>query len=311
MTESNQSHVTGNGDQAQSRSEKWGVVFLCHGSQRGTSPAECSCSWNNGTGDLPSWCRHCPSTPEGLGKAAQKLQSILTDDQASVLLSCLEFIEPHPEQAVRQLAGQGLEQIVVIPYLLGHGKHATLEMDEVLDDVRAQNPEVEVCLTEGLGSDPRLADLILERIRDLGSGAELQGSVDEKVGILLVKAGTRTQYDDCQWFEELAQMVENRLGSGYTVAFAQSHYGDPTMDAAGELLVKEHGVSSIVCVPYIFFPGMILSRNVLGGMDSLQERYPDIRMSVTPPLGVDNRLLAVAADRVQEAWGKQAPGRGS
>ena len=74
MTESKQSHAPGNGDQVPSRSEKWGVVFLCHGSQRGTSPAECSCSWKNGTGDLPSWCRHCPSTPQGLGKAAKKLQ---------------------------------------------------------------------------------------------------------------------------------------------------------------------------------------------------------------------------------------------
>jgi sirohydrochlorin ferrochelatase len=74
------------------------------------------------------------------------------------------------------------------------------------------------------------------------------------------------------------------------------------MEAGATPLVEQRGVSSIRCVPYLFFPGMILRRNVLGGMHRLQERYPDISMTVTPPLAVDDRLVAVAADRVREVW---------
>jgi sirohydrochlorin ferrochelatase len=223
-------------------------------------------------------------------------------------MSCLEFIEPHPDQAVQLLADQGLRRMVVMPYLLGHGKHATLELDEVLDEIRAQLPQVQLALSEGLGCDERLADLVMERLGDLNipNGAKPVGQ--GTTGILLVKAGTRTQYDDCLWFEELGQMVEKRLGVGYAVAVAQSHYGDPTMEAAAARLVEARGATSMVCVPYVFFPGMILRRNVLGGLNVLRGKYPDVNMTITPPLGVDDRLLEVAADRIKAVWNEKGAG---
>ena len=221
------------------RSEStWGVILLGHGSQRGASPRECSCAWQqptespsgdanvngNSVADLPgwpAWCRRCPSTPQGLGEVAQRLQSELGNERAQVLLSCLEFIQPFPDEAVKLLSQQGMNRVVMLPYLLGNGKHATVEMDEMLDEVRAQSPQVELVLAEGLGADPRLASLIVDRIGDMDHAApEPKG--DETVGILLVKAGTRTQYDDCQWLAELGQMVEERMGKGYAVDVAQS-----------------------------------------------------------------------------------------
>ena len=162
---------------------------------------------------------------------AGRLQARLGEERAQVILSCLEFIEPFPDEAVRMLSRQGTNRVVVLPYLLGNGKHATVEMDEMLDDVRAQSPEVELVLADGLGSDPRLADLIVERIKDMGDAAPVPDN-GQLVGIMLVKAGTRTQYDDCLWLAELGSMVEARMGDGYAVDVAQSHYGDPTMEFA-------------------------------------------------------------------------------
>ena len=115
-----------------SSNELWGVVFLAHGSQRGTSPEECSCFWQSDGSGTPEWCRHCPSTPTGLQDAADRLQASLGQDRARVVLTCLEFIEPHPDQTVHRMAEQGLSRVVVVPYLLGQGKHVTLEMDEIL-----------------------------------------------------------------------------------------------------------------------------------------------------------------------------------
>ena len=285
------------------RGTRWGVILLCHGSQRGTSREECSCSWGAQDGDWPAWCCNCPSTPLGLANAAQRLQAELGPGQARVLLSCLEFLQPHPDQAVQMLAEEGLERVVIMPYLLGQGKHATLELEEVVDEIRAKSPRVQISLADGLGSDPRLADLVVDRVRALGTAGPVAPHEAGPVGILLVKAGTKTQYDDCRWLEDLGHMVEKRLGLGYAVAVAQSHYGDPTMEAAAAKLVDDRGASAIVCVPYLFFPGMILRRNVLGGLDRLQQRYPDLPMLIAPPLGVDDRLVAVAADRVWEVWG--------
>ena len=284
---------------------RWGVVFVAHGSQRGASPDECSCSWQGTGHERPPWCLDCPSTPLGLRDAANRLQSSLGGQRAEVELSCLEFIEPHPDQSIRNMADQGLEQVVGIPYLLGQGKHVTLEMDEILDEVRSKLPSLGLYLAESLGPDPRMAEIIVERVQSLGMFNETESSTNTErgpTGVLVVKAGTKNQFDDCLWFQDLGRMVENRLGLGYAVAVAQSHYGDPTVDDAATRLVEERGVASIVVVPYLFFPGLILKRNILGGMERIAQSYPTVSLSVTPPLGVDDRMVAVAADRIRQVW---------
>lgn len=293
---------------------RWGVVLLAHGSQRGASRMECSCAWQEEV--IPDWCQHCPSTPAGLQDAAERLQTELGLARPQVVLSCLEFIEPFPQQAVKLLEGRGLRQVVVMPFLLGNGKHATLELDETLDEIRAQTPAVELHLAEGLGCDPGLAALVADRVREVhqppadnGGRSSAKPSAaalpDGRRGVLLVKAGTKTEYDDCVWLEELGQLVEERLGEEYAVAVAQSHYGDPTMDYAAARLVRERQVSSITCVPYLFFPGLILRRNVLGGLEQIGRQYPSIPLSITPPLGVDDRVVAVTASRIRQVWQAQ------
>ena len=294
--------------------DRWGVVLLGHGSQRGTSKAECSCAWQqpetpSGTpSETPIWCQDCPSTPDGLRQAADRLRGMLEIDQSQLVLSCLEFIEPFPSEAVQILDERGFHQVVLAPFLLGNGKHATLEMTEIMEEVRDRLPGVRLHLADGLGSDPNLADLVVQRVRELeGSIEPVAGEpVAGRRGILLVKAGTKTEYDDCVWLEELGQLVEDRLGTEYAVAVAQSHYGDPTMDAAAAKLAETRQVSSIMCVPYLFFPGIILQRNVIGGMEQIKERYPQVAMSVTPPLGVDDRIVAITAERVRQVWRRLA-----
>ena len=122
----------------------------------------------------------------------------------------------------------------------------------------------------------------------------------------MVKAGTKTEYDDCIWLEELGQLVETKLGEDYAVAVAQSHYGDPTMDVAAAKLAETRGVSSIMCVPYLFFPGIILQRNVIGSLELIKDRYPNITMAITPPLGVGDKIVGITADRVRQVWNQVA-----
>ena len=285
--------------------ERWGVILLCHGSQRGTSSAECSCAWEtegNLSPNTPFWCRNCPSTPQGLRDAVSLLGDELGKDKAEVVLSCLEFIEPHPDEAVRILTNQGFKKLIIMPYLLGHGKHATLELDEVLEDLKTRTPGADIFLSDGFGSDERLANLVIDRVQSLEESRIKAPSESNPTGVLLVKAGTKTQYDDCSWMVDLGEIVENKLGKSYAVSIAQSHYGDPTMDAAAAILIDKRNVGSIMCVPYLFFPGLILKRNVIGGLEKLRTQYPDIPITVTPPLGVDDRLVSVAADRIREVW---------
>ena len=285
--------------------DRWGVVLLGHGSQRGTSKAECSCSWLQS--ETPEWCQDCPSTPDGLKQAANRLRGILDLDQSQMVLSCLEFLEPFPPEAVKMLDDRGIHNVVLVPFLLGNGKHATLEMEEIIEEVRSQLPGVQLHLADGLGLDSNMADLVVQRVQELEVGdSAVFGQEFGPRGILLVKAGTKTEYDDCIWLEELGQLVEDRLGANYAVAVAQSHYGDPTMDAAAAKLAETRRVSSIMCVPYLFFPGIILQRNVIGGMEQIKKRYPRVAMSLTPPLGIDEKVVAITANRVRQVWSRAA-----
>lgn len=280
--------------------ETWGVVLLCHGSQRGATRDECSCAWSADGARFPAWCLGCPNTPVGLKEVGLLLQEQLEGNVQQVIVSCLEFLPPHPPEAVALLADQGVSQVVVQPYLLGNGKHATLEMDEVLEDIAIAAPNVDVYLADGLGADLRIADLVRDRIAALPEAAARP--VDENpVGVLIVKAGTQTRYDDCLWLKEMGVWVEQDLGLDFAVTVAQSHYGDPTMEDAVANLVNDRDIGSLICVPYVFFPGLILQRNVLGTMKNLRDTYPRIPMWVAPPLGVDDRLVSVASDRVREA----------
>ncbi len=280
----------------------WGVVLIAHGSQRGTDRSECSCAWEKTGTQPPSWCLECPSTPEGLIDAADKLGSILGLAEHQIVLSCLEFIEPFPKQAVSLLKDRGFRRMALVPFLLGSGKHATLEMEEVLQELREDAPDVRMHLANGLGSDPLLAELVVQRVRGLAEKEAFQPGNEHTSGVVLVKAGTKTIYDDCIWLHELGRLVEHRLGAGYAVSVAQSHYGDPTMEEATEILVRQKEVSSLMYVPYLFFPGIILKRNVLGTMHELQKTYPGIPMTVTPPLGADGPAVDVAAERVRQLW---------
>ena len=55
-------------------------------------------------------------------------------------------------------------------------------------------------------------------------------------------------------------------------------------------------------MPYIFFPGLILTRNVLGGVEAIKESYPHIEFSVTATIGVDDKLVEATARKVLEVW---------
>ena len=43
----------------------------------------------------------------------------------------------------------------------------------------------------------------------------------------------------------------------------------------------------------------------MGGISKLQELYKDVPMIISPPLGVDERIVQVAADRIKTVWDNQ------
>ena len=274
MTMANGYRKHGNADS--SSNSDWGVVLLAHGSQRGNH------------------------TIDGLREMVQRLQERLGERNAKVKMACLEFIQPDLPQAVGSLVSEGRTSITVMPFLLGQGTHTNDDLEEEIARALEAYPQARIKASEVFGSDPALVEIVVERVHE--HSASLNGkSGNAPKGVMLVKAGTRSAAEDHLWLYQMGRMLEERLGAGYAVAVAQSHFGSPTMEEAAAELVEKQGVSAVTCVPYIFFPGLILTRNIIGGLEALGQKYPDVGFEVTPTLGVEDGLVELTARRILDA----------
>lgn len=280
------------------KDNKIGIVVLAHGSQRGFSKDECSCRLipngkHEDVGDIP-WCMECPDTAKGVSELRDMIQAKMGYNHVTVISSFLEFLEPDPFQAVETLITENITDIVIFPFLLGNGKHATLEMEELKEDLSSKHPGITLNITRGIGADYRLANIIKER------ASVVVDEIDEnaKHGVIIVKAGTKTEYDDCEWLKEISDQVQVELGESYVTTYAQSHYGVPEIDERTNYLIQNHDIKEITFVPYVFFPGLILQRNIMGNIKKYQEHFNNVEFSLCPPLGITSELRDIAIDRI-------------
>lgn len=75
----------------------------------------------------------------------------------------MEIAEPRLSAAVAGLVERGAEHIIVHPYLLAPGRHATIDIPEQVRQVGLEYPEVAFEVTLPLGPHNLLLDIILER----------------------------------------------------------------------------------------------------------------------------------------------------
>lgn len=78
----------------------------------------------------------------------------------------MELAEPTIAQAYGACAARGARHIVVCPYFLGPGKHWTQDIPRLTAEAQAQHPGTTFHITESLGLDDLMLDLIAKRIGD-------------------------------------------------------------------------------------------------------------------------------------------------
>jgi sirohydrochlorin cobaltochelatase len=99
--------------------------------------------------DLEKRIREWPRTPEndpykaGLEQLAERLEPLL--EGAPLVLAYNEFCAPTVEDAVADLAARGAKHITVVPTMLTPGgSHSEIEIPEILDNLRARHPALEI-----------------------------------------------------------------------------------------------------------------------------------------------------------------------
>ena len=123
-------------------SDQTGVLLLGHGSRR----AEANEEWEM------IWQMFCQLHP-----------------QLTVQRAYVEFCHPSLEEGVALLAGQKpLKTIVIVPLFLTTGKHLYQHIPEKIAQLEQQYPEISFVMTEHIGPDSLLLNIIEKRIRTMG-----------------------------------------------------------------------------------------------------------------------------------------------
>lgn len=70
-------------------------------------------------------------------------------------------------EAASSLAEAGFEQIIVAPWFLTSGLHIKEDIPAMLAELKQRYPKVKFVMARPLGADPRLADILVERIQEV------------------------------------------------------------------------------------------------------------------------------------------------
>jgi len=83
-----------------------------------------------------------------------------------VSVAYLQFGEPGLMAAIKDSVGKGPKRIIVHPFFLSAGRHVTAGIPVMMEEARRLYPDVAFLVTDPLGIHEKMADIVLERIRE-------------------------------------------------------------------------------------------------------------------------------------------------
>lgn len=222
-------------------------------------------------------CAHGTRNPTGrrliaeLALAARSLRPGLTTTAA--------FVDVQPPTVVDVVAGLSAEgrPAVVVPLLLSGGFHVHVD---IAGAVAAAPGTV---AARPLGPDPRLADVLRDRL--VSAGAD---PADPSTAVVLAAAGSsdvRAVAD----VENTAALVQRDWAGPVTTGYGSA--AQPTVPDA-VAAARRAGAARVVVASYLLAPGHFHDKLAGAGADA-----------VTAPLLPDDRIAAVLLDRYDAAVG--------
>jgi sirohydrochlorin ferrochelatase len=103
------------------------------------------------------------ATEQTLQQVIGHLQEIFSDE--IIETAYLQFSKTDLETGLDRLKANGADDIVVIPYFLFEGVHIKEDIPKEIETYREAHPCIKVALGKTLGADPRLAEILADRIR--------------------------------------------------------------------------------------------------------------------------------------------------
>ena len=116
-------------------------------------------------------------------------------------------------------------------------------------------------------------------------------------GILVIAHGSRAKETEAT-LDSVLSMVKAKLPD-IIMECAFMEFSDRSVEK-GVSALAERGVSEIKIVPYFLFMGVHLKRDIPEMVAKCAAGFPDIKITMGEPLGVDERLADIIVDRIQK-----------
>lgn len=197
------------------------------------------------------------------------------------LVTSAAFIElsaPSPSEALDRLGRQGVDDVVVQPFLLSHAYHSKVDLPAIADLVRERGWAAR--LSAVLGPDDLLVDALVRRLR------ESSPEGDPYDGIVLAAAGS-TDPEANESVRRLAEALGRRSGTPVVAGFASAE--EPEVGpAVGR--VRALGARTVAVATYLLAPGFFADRVRLDGLAAGAA-------GVTEPLGACTEVVDLVLRR--------------
>jgi len=121
--------------------------------------------------------------------------------------------------------------------------------------------------------------------------------------LLIVDHGSRRKEANDMLF--LVGDICRKLKPGLIVQVAHMELAEPTIEQGFDQCVKD-GASEVVVHPYMLSPGRHATSDIPSMVAEAAKKHPDVKFSVTPPLGLDDKLGEVILERAGIEYKKTA-----
>lgn len=80
----------------------------------------------------------------------------------------LQFNQPDLPATMAAMAAMGMRKVVVVPLFLYMGLHMKRDIPEILAEQKNIYPDMEIVMARNIGADQKLAQIVLDRIGEVG-----------------------------------------------------------------------------------------------------------------------------------------------
>ena len=262
---------------------------------------------------LAGYAESCPGLGTIMIRLAARISSL-----GVARLSVPAFLDgsrPTFDESLARCVAEGVQEVVVMPYVLGPDAFVRDQLPQLIEESQQRYPQITLRLTYTLGEHPALAELLVRRAIEadyLDSHPDIihprQSLADKNsqwlpmhirhhTGLVILAYGA----DDhcfCEPVYTIAEYIGRQGLYAHTQVCLIEADQSPLIDTIGELI--QRGIWYTIVVPY--FLELSRSEDEELGMviAAARERYPDMSVLVSEPLGYDRAMLEVIGDRINE-----------